>query len=196
VPDSDQGPLLFVGLGNPEPRYQRNRHNLGFRAIEALGAKIGAEWARKFGGELGQGVIGEAKVLLLKPLTFMNRSGEAVAPAARFFKVPLPQLWVVHDELDLELGRVQLKQGGGTGGHNGLRSIEAALGAREFGRLRLGIGRPPAGWDPADYVLSDFPKSEDEAVEAEVQAALAAMLAVVTEGTKKAMTEYNRREKS
>ncbi len=144
--------MIVGGLGNPEPRYARNRHNLGFRVVDALGDQIGAEWGRKFEGELGQGSMkasggagADAKVLLLKPQTFMNRSGDSVAPAARFFKLELSQVLVVHDELDLELGRIQLKQGGGTGGHNGLRSIEAAMGSREFGRLRLGIGRPPAG---------------------------------------------------
>jgi len=203
VPDSPT--CLVVGLGNPEPRYRRNRHNLGFRVVDALGAKIGAEWTRKFDGELGQATVGAlagkpagggTKVLLLKPPTFMNRSGDSVAPAARFFKVELAQVWVVHDELDLELGRIQLKQGGGNGGHNGLRSIEAALGSKDFGRLRLGIGRPPAEWDAADYVLSDFTKEEEGAVEAEVQAALAALTAVITEGMQKAMTQHNRWEKS
>jgi PTH1 family peptidyl-tRNA hydrolase len=196
---------LIVGLGNPEPRYQRNRHNLGFRVVDALGEKIGAEWARKFDGELGQGTIGAlagkpaggtTKVLLLKPQTFMNRSGDSAAPAARFFKVELAQVLVVHDELDLELGRIQLKQGGGNGGHNGLRSIEDALGSKDFGRLRLGIGRPPAEWDAADFVLSDFAKSEEGAVEAEIQAALTALTAVISEGMQKAMTQHNRREKS
>ncbi len=193
MPDS---PILIVGLGNPETRYQRNRHNLGFRVVDALAAKLGAEWTRKFDGELAQGTMGVAKVLLLKPQTFMNRSGDSVAPAARFFKLELGQVLVVHDELDLELGRIQLKQGGGNGGHNGLRSIEAALGSKDFGRLRLGIGRPPAEWDPADYVLSDFTKLEEAAVETEIQAALAALTAVTSEGMQKAMTQHNRREKS
>ncbi len=198
MPDFPTGlpTCLIVGLGNPEPRYQRNRHNLGFRVVDGFGAKIGAEWARKFDGELGQGVVSGTKVLLLKPQTFMNRSGDSVAPVARFFKVEPAQIWVVHDELDLELGRIQLKQGGGNGGHNGLRSIEAALGSKDFGRLRLGIGRPPMNRDAAGYVLSDFESSEEEAVEAEVQAALAALSAVVTEGMQKAMTQHNRWEKS
>lgn len=190
--------MLFAGLGNPEPRYQHNRHNLGFHALEALALALGnaiGAWGRKFNGELAQGAIGGTKVFLLKPETFMNRSGDSVAPALRFFKLEPASLWVVHDELDLDLGRIQLKQGGGTGGHNGLRSIEASLGSREFGRLRLGIGRPPAGWDPADYVLSDFQKSEVEAVKAEVQSAVAAMRAIVAEGAKKAMNEHNRQKK-
>ena len=197
MPDTEPRlPCLVVGLGNPEPRYARNRHNLGFRVLDALAARMGVEWARKFDGLFGQGSLDGAKVLLLKPQTFMNRSGDSVAPAARFFKLGPAELWVAHDELDLELGRIQLKQGGGNGGHNGLRSIEAALGSRDFGRLRLGIGRPPAGWDPADYVLSDFDRSEEEQVEAEVQSALAALTAVVSEGTQKAMNQHNRREKS
>ncbi len=194
MPDS---PIcLVVGLGNPEPRYASNRHNLGFRVLDALAARTGAGWARKFEGELGQGNVGGAKVLLLKPQTFMNRSGESVASAVGFFKLALTQVLVAHDELDLELGRIQLKQGGGNGGHNGLRSIEAALGSKDFGRLRLGIGRPPAGWDAADFVLSDFAKSEEEVVAVEVQTALAALTAVISEGMQKAMTHHNRWEKS
>ena len=167
------GPLLIAGLGNPESRYQGNRHNLGFRVLDVWAAKL--------------------KVLLLKPLTFMNRSGESVEPAARFFKVSPADLIVAHDELDLPLGRLQLKQGGGHGGHNGLRSIEAALGTREFGRLRLGIGRPPEGWDAADFVLADFLKEEAAEVEMEVQQAVAALQAVVEQGIKKAMNAHNRR---
>jgi len=116
VPDSPT--CLVVGLGNPEPRYASNRHNLGFRVVDALATRIGAEWAHKFEGELGQGNLGGTKVLLLKPQTFMNRSGESVAPAVRFYKLALTQVLVAHDELDLELGRLQLKQGGGNGGHN------------------------------------------------------------------------------
>ena len=187
------GPLLIAGLGNPESRYQGNRHNLGFRVLDVWAAKLKLEWGRKFDGELGQGQIGETKVLLLKPLTFMNRSGESVEPAARFFKVSPADLIVAHDELDLPLGRLQLKQGGGHGGHNGLRSIEAALGTREFGRLRLGIGRPPEGWDAADFVLADFLKEEAAEVEMEVQQAVAALQAVVEQGIKKAMNAHNRR---
>jgi len=196
VPASPDAPHLLVGLGNPEPRYARNRHNLGFRVVDALGAQIGADWARKFDGELGQAVIAGEKVLLLKPMTFMNRSGDSVAPTARFFKVPPSRVWVAHDELDLDFGRVQLKQGGGTAGHNGLKSIAASLGSKDFGRLRLGIGRPPAGLDPADYVLSDFTKSEEPEVAAEVEVAAAALTALVAEGIQKAMNQHNRREPS
>jgi PTH1 family peptidyl-tRNA hydrolase len=124
----------------------------------------------------------------------MNRSGEAVQQATQFFKVLSAEVLVVHDELDMPLGRIQLKRGGGTGGHNGLRSIEAALGTKEFGRLRLGIGRPPAAWDPADYVLSDFTKDEQNAVADEVKAAVAACEAVIREGIQKAMNHHNRRD--
>lgn len=186
-------PWLVVGLGNPEAGYLQNRHNLGFRALDALEAKVKVGWGRKFGGDFAQGDLGGVKALLLKPSTFMNRSGEAVAPAAGFFKVPAERVLVLHDELDLPLGRLQLKQGGGHGGHNGLRSIEAALGTREFGRVRLGIGRPPAGWDAADFVLSDFRPDELNAVEVEVQAAVAAVEAVLAQGLQKAMNQQNRR---
>lgn len=185
----------MVGLGNPERQYRDNRHNFGFRVLDAIGEKLKVDWQRKFDGELGQGKIGDRRVMVQKPLTFMNRSGDSVGPAVRFYKVPLSQLLVVHDELDLPLGRLQLRQGGGHGGHNGLRSIEAALGSKDFGRLRLGIGRPPAGWDPADHVLSDFRQEEVAAVADAVTAAVTAVEAVLTVGFAKAMNEHNRREK-
>ncbi len=185
--------MLVVGLGNPEPRYAHNRHNLGFRVLDALAGVLKVDWARRFDGELGQAQVAGRRIYLLKPLTFMNRSGDSVGPAARFFKLSPAEVLVAHDELDLPLGRIQLKVGGGHNGHNGLKSVEAGLGTKEFGRLRLGIGRPPAEWDPADFVLADFQKQELDAVEAEVQQAVAALSAVLAQGMTKAMNEHNRR---
>ena len=187
------GPLLVVGLGNPEPRYQGNRHNLGFRVVDALGVRAGARWSERFRSQLGQGSLGDARLFLLKPLTFMNASGEAVAAAAKFYKIPPEAILVAHDELDLPLSRIQLRIDGGHGGHNGLRSIEGLLGSRAFGRLRLGIGRPPVGWDAANYVLSDFETSERAEVDREVEAATAAAEAAVVDGMQAAMNRFNRR---
>lgn len=184
---------LIVGLGNPEPRYERNRHNVGFRVADEVArvAKLG--WGRKFDGELAQGTLGATKVGVLKPLTFMNLSGDSVAAAARFFKVSVEEIVVVHDELDLEFGRLQVKRGGGTAGHNGLRSIAERLGSTDFTRIRIGVGRPPPGRDGASWVLSDFSADEERALEDLVpQAAEAARVAVV-EGAQVSMNKFNKR---
>jgi PTH1 family peptidyl-tRNA hydrolase len=185
--------FLFVGLGNPEPRYAANRHNVGFRVLDALGQRAGVSWSERFQGRLGQGKLGEEKVLLLEPMTFMNRSGESVVKATQYFKVNLDQTVIVHDEMDIDFGRLQLKRDGGSGGHNGLRSIEASLRSPDFLRVRVGVGRPPARWDAADWVLSDFDAAETEKLAAVVQAAADACQMVVERGMSAAMNQYNRR---
>jgi PTH1 family peptidyl-tRNA hydrolase len=155
--------LLVVGLGNPGRRYERNRHNAGRMVVDELARRHGASFRSKFSGQLADLRLGEAKVALLAPETYMNDSGKSVAAAARFYKVPLDALLVVHDEGDFDLGRLQARLGGGLAGHNGLRSIAAQLGSQEFLRLRIGVGRPGRG-DPrdlADYVLADFEPEDD-----------------------------------
>ena len=184
---------LIVGLGNPGREYARNRHNVGFRVIDELGQRAELGWSRKFDAEIGQGVLDGEKVCLLKPLTFMNRSGQAVAAAARFFKVVPEALVVVHDDLDLELGRLQVKRGGGHAGHNGLRSIAGLLGSADFGRIRIGIGRPPAGQPAADYVLSNFARDEEEALLEIVPRAAQAAQAAALRGVTQAMNAFNGR---
>jgi PTH1 family peptidyl-tRNA hydrolase len=157
--------LLVAGLGNPGREYAANRHNAGFMVADELARRHGGSWRSKFSGELAELRIGDARVALLKPMLYMNESGRSVSAAARFFKVEPPDLLVVHDEGDLDLGRLQLRLGGGLAGHNGLRSIAGALGTQEFLRLRIGVGRPGRG-DPrdlADYVLSDFAPEDDAA---------------------------------
>jgi peptidyl-tRNA hydrolase, PTH1 family len=155
---------LLVGLGNPGTKYAKTRHNVGFMAVDELARSLGLEWREKFNGEWAKGSIGGEDIVLLKPMTFMNDSGRSVQAAAAFFhlKAAPNEMLVLHDELDIPFGEVRLKVGGGHAGHNGLRSIVAALGA-EFARVRMGIGRPPAGYrgEVADFVLTPF-----EAVEA------------------------------
>ena len=151
---------LIVGLGNPGEKHARNRHNVGFMAVDAIAAAHGfGPWRRKFSGQVAEGRIGGEKVLLLKPETFMNDSGRAVAEAARFYKLAPADIIVVHDELDLAPGRVRVKTGGGHAGHNGLKSIIAHLGP-DFHRLRIGIGHPGSKAAVTRHVLSDFSKSE------------------------------------
>ena len=152
---------LFVGLGNPGAKYARNRHNIGFMALDTLAADHGfGPWRTKFQGEVAEGRLGTEKVWLLKPTTYMNNSGQSVGEAMRFWKVDLSDLTVFHDELDLAPGKVRVKQGGGHAGHNGLRSIHAHMGA-EYERVRLGVGHPGHKDRVSGYVLSDFAKAEE-----------------------------------
>ncbi|MBY6067257.1 aminoacyl-tRNA hydrolase [Leisingera aquaemixtae] len=152
---------LFVGLGNPGPKYERNRHNIGFMALDQIAGDHGfSPWKSKFQALICEGVLGGEKVLLLKPQTFMNLSGQSVGEAMRFYKLTPGDVVVLHDELDLAPGKARIKQGGGHAGHNGLRSIHSHIGA-DYGRVRLGIGHPGHKDAVAGYVLRDFPKADE-----------------------------------
>jgi PTH1 family peptidyl-tRNA hydrolase len=155
--------LLVAGLGNPGPEHARDRHNAGWMVLEEVARRHGASFKRKFRGRLAETRIGPHRVALLKPETYMNESGSSIQAAVRFFKVAPGALLVVHDDVDLPVGRLQARLGGGLAGHNGLRSIAQRLGTQEFLRLRIGVGRPERG-DPrpvADYVLSPFAPEDD-----------------------------------
>jgi peptidyl-tRNA hydrolase, PTH1 family len=155
--------LLVVGLGNPGREYERNRHNVGFMVVEELARRHGGSWRGKFSGRLADVRIDDHRVGLLKPETYMNESGRSVVAAASFYKLEPDAILVVHDESDLETGRLQARRGGGLAGHNGLRSVAQSLGSQEFLRLRVGVGRPERGdrRPLADYVLDDFEPHED-----------------------------------
>lgn len=160
------GPLLFVGLGNPGPSYANHRHNIGFMAVESIAWRHRfPTWRQKFKGEITEGQLGPSRVLLLKPMTFMNLSGQSVGEAMRFFKIPLADIVVFHDELDLVPGKVRIKMGGGVAGHNGLKSLAAHLGTQDFKRVRLGIGHPGHKDRVIGHVLSDFHKSDTDWLE-------------------------------
>jgi len=151
---------LFIGLGNPGAKYAGNRHNIGYMAVDRIAAEHGfGPWRARFQGLVAEGSLGDEKVVLLKPETFMNLSGQSVGEAQRFFKLPPEDLVVFHDELDLAPGKLRVKQGGGHAGHNGLRSIHAHIG-EAYGRVRLGIGHPGHKDAVAPYVLSDFAKAD------------------------------------
>jgi len=161
---------LFVGLGNPGAKYQGNRHNIGFMAVDELARRHGfAPWRRRFQGETSEGTLERERVILLRPLTFMNDSGRAVQEAASFFKLAPAEIAVFHDELELPFAKVRVKVGGGIAGHNGLRSISAHVG-NEYRRVRLGIGHPGVKELVHNHVLSDFAKSERPALEALIDA--------------------------
>ena len=155
---------LIVGLGNPGAEYARTRHNVGFQVVDMLAQRHHLAFQRaEFRAAVAAGVIAERRVLLAKPQNFMNLVGQAVAPLARFYKIPLPQVLVLYDELDLPLGRLRFRPDGGAGGHNGMKSLIDNLGTQGFARLRIGIDRPPGRMDPAAYVLQDF--SADQEIE-------------------------------
>jgi len=152
---------LVVGLGNPGPTYAGNRHNVGFMVLDLLAERVGGRFkAHKGRADVVEGRLAGQPVALVKPKSYMNESGGPVSSVRGFFKVPLEQVVVVHDELDIPYGTVRLKRGGGDNGHNGLRSLTSSLGSRDYLRVRVGIGRPPGRQDPADFVLKDFSGAE------------------------------------
>ena len=183
--------LLVVGLGNPGRDHERDRHNVGWMVADELARRMDGRWRAKFSGQLAEVRLDALRLALLKPETFMNDSGRSVAAATRFFKVEPESLLVVHDDVDLEPGRLQARAGGGLAGHNGLRSLAQTLGTQEFLRLRIGVGRPGRG-DPrsvADYVLS--PVELDEDVGALVSRAADAVETVAREGVEAAQQRFN-----
>jgi PTH1 family peptidyl-tRNA hydrolase len=188
-------PFLVVGLGNPGREYAANRHNVGFVTAELLASRVGAKFGRskKVVAEVAEGRLGFGgpKLILAKPLTFMNLSGAPVVSLAQFFKVPVENVIAVHDELDVPFGQVRVKRGGGEGGHNGLRSMSKSLGSKEYARVRVGIGRPPGRQDPADYVLSDFSGAERKELDFLVDRAADVVEAVVLEGVEWAQNKYH-----
>ena len=183
--------LVVAGLGNPGREYERTRHNVGWMVLDELARRTGASWRGKFSGQLAETRLDGDRLALVKPETYMNESGRSIAAALRFFKVPPEELLVVHDDVDLDPGRLQARRGGGLAGHNGLRSIAQALGSQAFLRLRIGVGRPGRGdrRPVADYVLSPF---EDEVdVDAVVRRAADAVETLVREGLEDAQARFN-----
>ncbi|WP_437875521.1 aminoacyl-tRNA hydrolase [Sorangium sp. So ce513] len=190
--------LLVVGLGNPGNQYAAHRHNVGFMAVDALADEVRADpFREKFSGLHAKAEIAGKPAILLKPMTYMNESGRSVQPAMAFFKIAPSELIVLHDELDLPFGTVRLKVGGGHAGHNGLRSIMAHCGTGSFGRVRLGIGRPPAGFrgEVADYVLSGFDAVERASLPDCLKQAVQSVLEVAARGFDAAMNVRNARQK-
>jgi peptidyl-tRNA hydrolase, PTH1 family len=186
---------LVVGLGNPGEEYARTRHNLGYLVADAVAGAWRAPFStRKFGAEIAEAQAGGERVYVMKPLTYMNHSGEAVGSALRFWKMDLQDLVVVHDELELEPFRVKVQVGGGHSGHNGVKSVNAHVGSPEYCRVRIGVGRPPPRMDPADYVLGRFSKGDEREVEECVAWAAEAVRTVVAQGLTKAMNQFNRRD--
>jgi peptidyl-tRNA hydrolase, PTH1 family len=190
--------LLVVGLGNPGREYAVHRHNVGFMGVDALHERLRADpWREKFSGLFARATVGDEQVLLLEPMTYMNKSGHSVQAAMAFFKVQPSELVVIHDELDLPFQEVRLKFGGGHAGHNGLRSIMAHAGTGDFGRVRIGIGRPPPGFqgEGADFVLSPFDAVDRALLSDSLRLAVESVLEVAARGFDAAMKARNTRVK-
>jgi PTH1 family peptidyl-tRNA hydrolase len=183
--------FLIVGLGNPGKEHQKNRHNIGFMAVDRLAEQNDIPLGKvQSKAVIGNGRIAGRHVILAKPQTYMNRSGDSVGPLVNYYRVPLENVLVIYDELDLPFGTLRLRQAGGSGGHNGMKSIINHLG-QEFPRMRLGIGRPPGRMEPADFVLRDFRGQELEVADALLADAVSAVDTYLTEGIDLAMTKHN-----
>ncbi|HEY2947959.1 MAG TPA: aminoacyl-tRNA hydrolase [Micromonosporaceae bacterium] len=188
-------PWLVVGLGNPGPAYAKNRHNVGFTVVDLIADRMGVKVGRhrRAVAEVAEGRLGFGgpRVVLAKPMTYMNLSGGPVAALSQFYKVPADRIVAAHDDLDLPYGQLRAKLGGGEGGHNGLRSMSMSLGTKDYLRVRFGIGRPPGRQDPADYVLSDFSATERKELEFLVDRAADLAEAVITRGLEWAQNAYH-----
>lgn len=189
--------ILVVGLGNPGKEYTLTKHNVGFLVVDELGKRVGIDIKKdKFQSLCGEGFLEGNKILLLKPQTYMNRSGGAVSSASDFYKIPPENIIVIHDEMDISLGRIMIKPSGGSAGNNGIKSIISHLGTKDFIRLRIGIGKPSTKSDGANHVLSSFSKSESAMVQDSIQTSADAVLEIINNGLEKAMNKYNVKSKN
>ncbi|KAB2953035.1 aminoacyl-tRNA hydrolase [Heliorestis acidaminivorans] len=182
----------IIGLGNPGREYEKTRHNIGFMVLDEIVSQWGdGKYTSKFQGAFAEARLGSDKVLLLKPQTYMNLSGQAVGALVNFYKIDLQDLLVIYDDLDLDLGRLRLRSRGSSGGHNGIKSIISQLGSDSFPRLKMGIGRPPAGRSAASYVLESFATADADSLEKMIDEACKATALWVAEGTTAAMNQFN-----
>lgn len=186
---------LVVGLGNPGSQYEATRHNVGFRAVDALAKEAGVKIDRaKFQALTAQATVGGVRVLLMKPQTYMNLSGVAVKQAADFYKVPPERVLVLFDDIDLDVGRLRIRRNGSAGGHNGIKSIISSLGSQEFPRIKIGVGaKPHPDYDLADWVLSRFTLVEQKLLDPAIEHAAEAVPVIFTQGIERASSQFNRK---
>lgn len=183
---------IIAGLGNPGREYAQTKHNVGFLMVDALAAHLGVtEWREKFDALIAQTRIGSEKVLLVKPQTYMNESGRAIAPLMKFYKLSAEDLLVAHDDMDIPAGVIRIRKKGSSGGHNGIKSILALLGDEHFARIRIGIGRPLPGWSVVNHVLAPFAQEDAPKISAAIQYLIPAVECIVKEDIDKAMNLYN-----
>lgn len=183
---------MIVGLGNPGNEYADTRHNVGWMLLDALAGHLGiTEWRSREKGMVAEGRIGSEKVLLVKPLTYMNNSGECVGPLMRWYKLAPEDVMVAHDDMDIPIGTIRIRKKGSAGGHNGIKSLLQHIGAEEFGRIRIGIGRPPAGWTVINHVLAKFTAEERAEIGHAIDYLIPAVECMVLEGADMAMNKFN-----
>ena len=187
---------IIAGLGNPGAEYAQTKHNVGFMLVDALAERLNAPaWKEDFFSSVTEVRIGGEKVFLVKPLTYMNNSGEALGPMLSYYKMDVDDLTVVHDDMDIPAGTVRIRRKGGSGGHNGIKSIIAHVGSEDFARVRIGIGRPPAGWTVIHHVLAPFSTEDAPKIRAAIDYLLPAVESIVTDGVDFAMNRYNPHKK-
>ena len=187
---------IIAGLGNPGAEYARTKHNVGFMLVDALAERLGVDaWREKFNALTAEGRIGAQKVLLVKPLTYMNESGRAVGPLLDWYKLAPEDLIVAHDDMDIAAGTIRLRRKGSAGGHNGIKSLLAHIGSEDFSRVRLGIGRPLPGWTVIHHVLAPFSAEDVPKIREAISYLLPAVECIVTDGIDMAMNRYNPRKK-
>ena len=187
---------IIAGLGNPGAEYAQTKHNVGFMLVDALAERLNAPaWKEDFFSAITEVRIGGEKVFLVKPLTYMNNSGEALGPMLSYYKVDADDLVVVHDDMDIPAGTVRIRKKGGSGGHNGIKSILTHVGSEDFARVRIGIGRPPAGWTVINHVLAPFSSEDAPKIRAAIDYLLPAVECIVTDGVDLAMNKYNPHKK-
>jgi peptidyl-tRNA hydrolase, PTH1 family len=182
---------LIVGLGNPGALHVRNRHNIGFVLVDEIARRLGATWLKRGNHEIAEARVGAGKLFLMKPQTYMNLSGDAVVPFARFHKLEPTQILVAHDDLDLPFGRIRIRTGGSSGGQNGLKDISAKLATEQYPRLKLGISRPPAHWTVVNWVLSNFQPNELSMLEDVIRVGADAAAVIVKDGVIEAQNQFN-----
>ena len=188
---------IFVGLGNPTPEYAATKHNVGFMLADMLADELSAQknWREKFNALVAESFYNGEKILIIKPQTFMNLSGEAVAPIMNFYKIDAENLTVAHDDMDLPLGTIRLRPKGSGGGHHGIESIIQHIGTQNFPRIRIGVGRPPKNWTVNHHVLSPFTQDDADKISAALEELVPAVLCIFGEGINNAMNKFNPKRK-
>lgn len=183
---------IIAGLGNPGSEYEKTKHNVGFMFIDALAEKLGVtDWKDKFDAKIGEARMGTEKVLLVKPQTYMNESGQAIGPLMNFYKLDAEDLIVVHDDMDIPAGTIRIRKKGSAGGHNGIKSVLAHVGDEHFARVRIGIGRPLPGWTVVNHVLAPFVPEDVPKIDEAIKYLVPAVECIVTDDVDKAMNQYN-----
>jgi len=183
---------IIAGLGNPGSEYEKTKHNVGFMFVDALAEKLGVtDWKDKFDAKIGETRIGVEKVLLVKPQTYMNESGQAIGPLMNFYKLDAEDLIVVHDDMDIPAGTIRIRKKGSAGGHNGIKSVLAHVGDEHFARVRIGIGRPLPGWTVVNHVLAPFVPEDVPKIDEAIKYLVPAVECIVTDDVDKAMNQYN-----